>query len=60
MDPGRSPAPAGHQIDVGARLEERIGGGFDAVHPRDRVENDVLLLASVIRRDFLQTDVAEC
>lgn len=56
---GRSaPSPA-HQIDVGSRLEERIGRGFDAVHSRDRIKDDVLLRAGVVRSDFLQADFAE-
>src|SRR5215472_468282 len=53
---GRSAPPPAHQIDVGARLEERIGRGFDAVHARDRIEDDVLLLAGVVRRDLPQAD----
>ncbi len=56
---GRSAPPAAHQINIGAWLEERIGRGFDAIHSRDRIEDDVLLLAGVVRRDFLQTDFAE-
>lgn len=50
---------SGQQIDVGPRLKQRITGGLDAVHPRDRIEDDVLLLACVIRGDFLQADFAE-
>src|SRR5207248_7451051 len=56
---GRSAPPAGHQIDIGSRLEERVGRGFDAVHARDRIEYDLSLLAGVVRRDFLQIDLAE-
>ena len=44
---GRSAPPAGHQIDIGSRLEERVGRGFDAVHARDRIEYDLSLLAGV-------------
>ena len=56
---GRSAPPPAHQIDVGSRLEEGIGRGFDAVHSRDRIEDDVLLLAGVVRRDLPQADFAE-
>jgi hypothetical protein len=56
---GRSAPPAAHQINIGAWLEERIGRGFDAIHPRDRIEDDVLLRAGVVRRDFPQTEFAE-
>src|SRR5215471_19067342 len=56
---GRSAPPPAHQIDVGARLEEGIGRGFDAVHAWDRIKDDVLLLAGVVRGDFRQTDFAE-
>ena len=58
--PSGRPAPsAAHQIDIRSRLEERIGRGFDAIHSRDRIEDDVLLLDSVVRNDLLQTDLAE-
>src|SRR6516165_749400 len=57
---GCSAPPPAHQINVGPRLEERIGGGFDAVHSRDRIEDDVLLLAGVVRDDLAQTELAEC
>src|SRR5690242_15493538 len=56
---GRSAPPPGHQIDIGSRLEERIGRGFDAVHPRDGIEDDALLLAGVVVSDFVQADFAE-
>ena len=56
---GCSAPPSAHQIDIGSPLEERISRGFDTVHPRDRIEDDVLLLACVIRGDFLQADFAE-
>ena len=56
---GRSAPPPAHQIDVGSRLEERIGRGFDAVHSQDWIENDVLLLAGFVRDDLAQTDFAE-
>ena len=56
---GRSAPPPAHEINIGARLEERIGRGFDALHAGDRIEDDVLLLAGVVRRDFPQADFAE-
>src|SRR6267143_6126898 len=56
---GGSAPPPGHQIDIGSRLKERIGRGFDAIHPRNRVEDDVLLFAGIVRSDFPQTDFAE-
>src|SRR5271155_2239228 len=57
---GRSASPPGHQINVGSRLEERIGRGFDAIHSGDGIEDNVLLLPGVVRSDFVQTDLAEC
>ena len=56
---GCSAPPPAHQIDVGSRLEERIGRGFDAVHARDWIEDGVLLFAGVVRGDFLQIDFAK-
>src|SRR6266446_3418421 len=53
-----APPPA-HQIDIGSRLEQGIGGGFDAIHPWDPIKDDVLLLAGVVRRDPVQVDFAE-
>ena len=58
----RSPAALRHLPDtryIGSRLEERIARGFDAVHSRDRIEDDVLLLAHIVRSDFQQIDFAE-
>src|ERR1700674_1831507 len=56
----RCSAPsAGHQIDIRPRLEERIGRGIDAVHSRDGIKDDVLLLAGVVRSNLRQTDLAE-
>src|SRR5215510_8024762 len=54
-----SAPPSAHQIDVGSRLEERVGRGFDSVHAWDRIKDDALLLAGVVRGDFLQANFAE-
>ena len=59
MPAGCSAPPAAHQIDVGARLKERIGRSFDAVDSRDRIKDNVLLLAGVVRGDLPQADFAE-
>ena len=56
---GCSAPPPAHRIDIGSRLEERIGRGFDAVHSRDRIKDDALLLAGVVRDDLPQTDFAK-
>jgi hypothetical protein len=56
---GCSAPPPAHQIDIGSRLEERIGRGLDAIHARDRIEDDALLLAGVIRDNLPQTDFAK-
>ena len=49
--------PSGHQIDVGPRLEERIGRRFDFVYSRDRIEDDVLLLAGFVYGDDLRDGI---
>jgi hypothetical protein len=56
---GRSAPPPRHEIDIGSRLEERIGRGIDAIHAWDRIEDNVLLLAGVVRSDLVQSDFAE-
>ena len=53
-----APSPA-HHVDIGARLEERIGRGFDAIDPWGRIKDDVSLLRGVVRSDFRQTDFVE-
>ena len=56
----RGPAPASaQQVNRSSQLEQRIGGGLDAVHPRDRVEDDVLLLGERVRQNLRQLHGAQ-
>src|SRR5205823_12754278 len=56
---GGPAAPSGHQVNICPRLEQRICRGLNAIHPRDRIENDLLLLPGIVRGDLGQADVAE-
>jgi hypothetical protein len=41
---GRAPFTPAQKIDCRTQLQQRIGGGFDAIYPRNGIEDDVLLL----------------
>lgn len=52
-------AASTEQIDRGAQLKERIIRWPDAVHARDRVEDDLLLFRQVILDRRRKNDLAE-
>ena len=47
------------EIDRSADLEERIGGGLDALHTRNRIEDDILLLLVVVFHETGQRERPE-
>src|SRR5262249_19811022 len=55
----RSPPSTAHQVDVRARLEERIGRRLDAVDPRNGIEDDLPLRRRVVRNDRRQAELSE-
>src|SRR5258708_11650614 len=57
---GSASLPAAEQIDCCAQLEERIGRWSNSIHPRDRVEDDVLLLGVAAFDNSGQLNRAQC
>src|SRR5262249_59104937 len=58
--PGRGPAPApAEQVDLRAHLAERVARGVDAVHPGDRVKDDLPPLGRQLVHALLQDKGAE-
>ena len=57
--PGFPAPPAGHQINVSARIEQRIGRGLDTFNARNRIEDDSLLFAGIVRDNGCQRDLSE-
>src|SRR6266436_9882307 len=55
---GSAPTTA-HQVDIRARLKQGIGGRFDAIHPGNRIKDNVLLLAGIVRRHCREGQLAE-
>src|ERR1700744_3963311 len=55
----RPAAPAAHQVDGGAQLEQRVGGGLDAIEAGDGVEDDLLLLGRIVGHDGVEGEGAE-
>src|SRR5581483_1277153 len=56
---GGSAASAGHQIDICARLKQRIGRGLNAIQPRNGIEDNVLLFTGVVWNNLCQTEFAQ-
>src|SRR5258708_4935841 len=51
--------PSAQQINGGAQFEQRVVGGFNAVHARNRVEDDLFLLHFVVRHLRVENYSAE-
>ncbi len=55
----RTPAPpAAQQVDGGAEFKERVSRSLDALHARDRIEDDVLLLRRGVGYHLVQLNSA--
>jgi hypothetical protein len=55
----RPAAPSAEQVQIGARIEQRIGGGFNSIHARDGIEDDAALLRVAVSYQRVQGNVPE-